>query len=188
MAFTPFKQWAEQDTETYIIKKSTTLSIGDAVQFDATAGSGYLVGAGATTSAVYGVVVGFAASPGGNDQSNLFVTTLAASATNQTTEMYRARVLPARQSRLFLADLTQTAGTTTGSGDPGFFSLGAQNGKLAETSYAIQTASALQFFSVGSGASVGAPGTAGNNSNGNVGLFPATVSQVVGFFTNSKTV
>ena len=186
--FTPIKQWAEQDTESYIIKKSTTLAIGDAVQFDNAAGSGYLVGCASTTSAVYGVVVGFVASPGGYTQQNLQGTTVVATATNQTTEMYRARVLPVRQSRLFLADLSQTAGVTSGSGDPGFFSIASTNGTLAETSYAIQTATALQFFSVGSGApNVGSP-TTDYSSNGPVGLFPATDHQVIGFFSNSKTV
>ena len=102
--FYPFKQWAEQDTESYIIKKSTTLNVGDAVQFDVTAGASYLVGAASTTSAVYGVVVGFVASAGGSSQQNLQSTTLVTSATNQTTEQYRARVLPARQSRLFVSD------------------------------------------------------------------------------------
>ena len=181
MAFLPFKQWAEQDTESYIIAKSTTLALGDAVQFAGAAGAGgYISGAGATTSAVYGVVVGFTASPGGYTQGNLQGTSVAASATNQTTEQYRARVLPARQARLFLADLSQTAGTTTGSGDPGFFNLATANGQLAETSYVVQTATALQFFSIGSGFAT--------SDNGPTGLVPATSTQVVGFFTNSKTI
>jgi len=180
MAFFPFKQWAEQDTESYIIKKSTTLAIGDAVQFDVTAGAAYLVGAASTTTAVYGVVVGFKATPGGSSQQNLTGTSLATTATNQTTEQYRAVVLPVRQSRLFLADLSQTAGTTTGSGDPGFFSMASTNGTLTETSWVTQTATALQFFSVGSGYA--------SSTHGPSGLFPAASTQVVGFFSNSKTV
>lgn len=185
MAFTPFKQWAEQDTEAYIIANSQTLTIGDAVQFAGAAGSGgFLSGAASTTTAVYGVVVGFTTSPGGSvAQDTLMIApsgSYAAAANNQTLGMVRARVLPARQSRLFIADLSQTAGTTTGSGDPGFFSMASTNGKLTETSYVVQTATALQFFSVGSGYA--------SSNNGPTGLFPVTSTQVIGFFTNSKTV
>ena len=35
--FQPFKQWAEQDTEAYIIANSQTLNVGDAVYFSGAA-------------------------------------------------------------------------------------------------------------------------------------------------------
>ena len=180
--FQPFKQWAEQDTETYIIGKSQAITIGDAVQFNGTQGAAYLVGSiGVPTSvAVYGIVVGFAASPAGTiGQQSLVANTYSTTATNQTTEMVRARVLPVRQSRLFIADLHQTAGTTTGSGDPGYFNLNTQ-ALLSETTYAVQVGTAGSFFSIGSGYA--------SSANGPTGLFPASVTQVVGFFSTSKTV
>lgn len=181
--FQPFKQWAEQDTEAYIIANSQTVNVGDAVTFVPTAGSGGFVTGAASQTTVYGIIVGFMASPGGASQQNLVSTQVIAANNNQTSNQYRARVLPARQSRLFLSDLSQTAGTTTGSGDPGFFTMASTNGTLTETSYTVASAiatptSSAVFFSVGSGLAT--------SSNGPTGLYPAASTQVVGFFRNQN--
>lgn len=198
--FAPFKQWAEQDTETYVIANNAgSLAVGDAVTFGSTAdASGFILPCQSTGGAVYGVVVGFAASPGGTkSQQDLILNNTTGNAmfvtpiTNQSTEMVRARILPVRQQRLFIADLTQTAGTTAGSQNAGFFSIttigavGVQFGKLDEQSWIPPTTDsgsagpgrgARHFFSIGSGLA-----TANNV------VYPLTPTQVVGFFGNQKT-
>lgn len=175
--FQPILEIVWQDTEDYIITNSDTLNIGDLMGFGGSAGSGGFASPITSTSAnVYGVVVGFVASPGGSSQSNLSSTQVVAASNNQTVAQYRARVLPVRNGRSFLADLSGVAGTTTGSGDPGFFGIKSSNaGQLDETSYVVQNGTIGQFFSRGSGLAT--------SNNGPTGLFPATSSQVVGFFT-----
>ncbi len=195
MAFLPIKQWAEQDTESYIAANANVLGqvssvfqVGDAVIFSTQGAiAGFVQNAAASTGAlVYGIVVGFKASPGGSSQLNLQSSTLSVLTTNQSVDQYRVQVLPARQSRLFLADLTQTSGVTAWSVNPGFFALSTTNGKLDETTYKAYSQQLgappgfQQFFSTGSG------GAANNNTV--VGLFPATSTQVIGYFTNLGTI
>ena len=95
--FLPFKQYSEQDTETYIITNSATLNIGDPVNFPGAAASGgYVSPLTSTSAAVYGVVVGFVASPNGVSQGTLSANQVVATANNQTSAMVRARVLPGK--------------------------------------------------------------------------------------------
>lgn len=180
--FQPIKEVLLQDTEDYIIANSVTLNIGDACYFKGSAGSGgFLTNMDSITARVYGIVAGFIASPGGPSQGNLTSTQVVATSSNQTVNQYRARVIPVRGFRTFLADLNQAAGTTTGSGDPGYFSIKTTNaGQLDETTYVVETGTITQFFSTGSGLAT--------SNNGPTGLFPATSSQVIGYFDSTFAV
>lgn len=180
--FNSIKEVLLQDTEDYIIANSITLNIGDACYFKGSAGSGgFLTNMDSTSARVYGIVAGFVASPGGSAQGNLTTTQVVAASNNQTVAQYRARVIPVRGNRMFLADLNQAAGTTTGSGDPGYFGIKTTNsGQLDETTYVVETGTIAQFFSTGSGLAT--------SNNGPTGLFPATSSQVIGFFDSTYAV
>jgi len=175
MAFVPWKEYVETDTETYILANSQTFYVGQAVGFAGSAGSaGYLSPCGPTSTSVYGVIVGFVQSPGGSSQQNLTVQTLTTASNNTTVDKYRARVLPVMNGRLFVADLSSAAGTTTGSADPGYFALASGGTTLNESSYVVPTGTANHFFSLGAGGGVG--------NNASVGLDGLTSSQVLGFF------
>lgn len=162
MAFVPLKPENITETKVAVIANSQTLSVGDVIIPDGTNAAAVKTAAN-TTGIVLGVVKSIV-QPGGIVGKN----SVTVASDNETKDQISVQYIPAYIDVEYEADLSQAAGTTSGSNKMGQFNLSTgDGGVLDETSYGVFSTQ-KQFFSYG--------------------VSPESTTKVRGKFSTTKTV
>lgn len=146
--FIPYKGIPDDagEFDVRVIGNSKTVTVGDALVTGATTHTKSVGGAASSTTTLVGVLAAILNAQYGYTGLN----SVTAGSSNETTPVYYAQYIPLSvPGILFLATLSQTAGTTTDSDGMGSFNMYSTNDKLDETSIALDTATLKQFWSKG---------------------------------------
>lgn len=144
--FRSLKQAENHDLKSAIIGNSQTVSVGDAIVPGATGHNAAIVGAASTSGYILGVIVGIV---GLNGKVLEISTNYAAASNNETVGGISVKYIPSYLDFEFEADLQQAVGTTTNSGGLCWLNMYSVNGQLDETSVALFSGTAGQFWSYG---------------------------------------
>ena len=125
----PLTSYRDEELINAIISNTLTVKVGDAVSFVNTSGVSCVTNATNKTSGAYrpfGVVVGFATNSGGvyptqGQDTSVYPSQIITTATNTTSELYNAVILPFREGMFFEIDADDTLGHTTLSDQKGVY-------------------------------------------------------------------
>lgn len=146
MSCQPLKQIPSQDLKTAIIANSQAITKYDNIVSGTGASSAFISPATNTSALIVGIAVAIQ----GKGGTVLELNSVTASSSNQTVAQTQAVYFPSYIPMEYQCDLSAAAGTTTGSGGIGFFTIGSGTaGTLDESTWVAYSGTASHYVSFG---------------------------------------